>query len=564
MAHIKKTILSAVIIIFVFFAHPVFCISQITESQVDAKLQQVSLFKNGLGFFTSQITCPANKETFSFVPAAAPCHGTFWLSNPVQVHLENLTVEKVETEKATEAVTIEELLRANTGKTVSISFDDKGESTIVGVIKSFAQNRRTQLPAPYNLESIDYSRNRTGRGYSGNIYTSNFMMMETDTGTVVVNPQTVRRIDFIKDEPNKTFTSKVKSVRVKVKIAKPADGQKLQISYLGKGITWAPSYVIDITDDDNAVLSAKALIINEVCDLNNVKIQLITGFPHLQFSDVVSPLAMKENLSQFLNSLNRGQSERVAAVASNVMSQSVRFDESPFPGSTMPAYGASKAGKASEDLFFYPIESVSLSKSATGYVPLFTESVPYSHIYRWQIPDNLDSQNRYQNNRQATEKKEEVVWHCLRLKNTTKVPWTTAPAEITKDDLILGQDTLNYTPMSTKATVRITRAISVKAEQLELETDRKRDALRSYGYHYDLITIDGKLSATNFLDKAVELEITKTLSGEVKTSEPEAEIEKLAHGLRSMNGIKKLTWTIKLDSGQSRQLSYIYEVYVRR
>ena len=48
--------------------------------------------------------------------------------------------------------------------------------------------------------------------------------------------------------------------------------------------------------------------------------------------------------------------------------------------------------------------------------------------------------------RDSRNQKQEEVWHCIRLENTGKTPWTTAPAETVKDGLIIGQDTLNYTP----------------------------------------------------------------------------------------------------------------------
>jgi len=41
-------------------------------------------------------------------------------------------------------------------------------------------------------------------------------------------------------------------------------------------------------------------------------------------------------------------------------------------------------------------------------------------------------------------------------------------------------------------------------------------------------------------------------------------IEKQARGLRRMNGEAKLTWTIDLGPGEHKNLSYTYEVYVRR
>ena len=236
------------------------------------------------------------------------------------------------------------------------------------------------------------------------------------------------------------------------------------------------------------------------------------------------------------------------------------------PAPVMPEYGIPKEGQTAEDLFLYPVENVQLRKGETGYYPLFTESVAFKHIYLWEIPDYVDEEERYYYDRRRREKPEpqEDVWHCLRMENDTRVPWTTAPAETVKEGLILGQDILKYTPRKGEATLRITKAVSVKAEQTELEVARKREAARFYGDYFDLITVDGKLSVTNFQPKAITLEITKTLSGEVKASEPAAVIEKQARGLRRMNGIVNLTWTIELGPGERKDLSYKYEVYVRR
>jgi hypothetical protein len=282
---------------------------------------------------------------------------------------------------------------------------------------------------------------------------------------------------------------------------------------------------------------------------------------------------MKENLAQFLQALIKGQSEQREVAA--VMSQSTEYGygrrmRGGMGGDLyqppMPAYGAAESGRIAEDLFLYPVENVHLAKGEVGYLPLFTESVPYSHIYKWDIPDYVNEQEnyRYDQRRGGQSEREEQVWHCVRLENTTSVPWTTAPAQTVKEGMILGQDTLGYTPVKDKATLRITQAVSVKAEQLELEIERKRDAARLYGHHYDLVTVEGKLSVTNFQDKAITLEITKTLSGEVKSSQPEAKIEALARGLRRMNGVRKLTWTIVLEPGEEKKLDYIYDVYVRR
>ena len=439
-------------------------------------------------------------------------------------------------------------------------FDDE---QIIGVIKHFADDRKGPEPKPYGPGGAEVARVNY-RGAS--LAQSRLVIIGTDKGEVCIDPYSVKKVEFPGGKAEKRFARKKKSMEVGVKLGAAAAGKKLTVSYLAKGITWAPSYIVDITEGDEARISAKAAVINEVCELDDVTVQLITGFPNLQFADVVSPLAKKENLGQFLAALAKGQSEieRRGVMYNVAMQRAGAFEDMGAPVS-MPAYGAAEAGKVAEDLFLYPVEDVRLGKGEVGYLPLFTESVPYKHIYKWEIPDYVNEEDRYFYGRRGQEREAvEEVWHCLRMENKTKVPWTTAPAEIVKEGLILGQDTLDYTPAEGETTVKITQAVGVKAEQVELEIERKRDAARLYGNHYDLVTVEGKLSVRNFQAKAITLEITKTLSGEVKSSEPEAKIESLARGLRRMNAVRELTWKVELGAGERKELNYLYEVYVRR
>jgi hypothetical protein len=561
MERIKKSLILTVVMNSVLFVHPAYAVSEPAPPKADVQLQQVALFKNGLGFFVSEVTVPEKQNSFRVVPLVAASHGTYWVSYPPKVKLESLTAKEVDSKELVEAITIPELLRANVGCKVRLYFPEKEKPIIEGTIKYFAEDRERPRPNPYTPGRVADS----GRSYIPQPFQSRLVVLDTDDGEVAIEPHNVRKIEFLGGEAKRSFEQKKKVVELQVRLGGRASRKALTVSYLAKGVTWAPSYIVDITDDEKARVSAKAVVINEVCDLDDVTIQLVTGFPHLQFADVVSPLALKENLAQFLQSLVKGESERGRpGVMSQVMYQRADYSRSSTP--IMPAYGAAETGKVAEDLFLYPVENVHLKKGQVGYLPLFTESVPYKHIYQWKIPDYVNEEERYSYDRRREQEREpdEEVWHCLRLENTGKIPWTTAPAETVKEGLILGQDTLKYTPAKGETTLRITRAMSVKAEQLELETERKRDAAQLYGRRYDLITVEGKLSVTNFQPKAITLEITKTLSGEVKSSQPKAKIETLARGLRRMNAVKKLTWTIKLKPGEHKQLGYIYDVYVRR
>ncbi|MHC4759179.1 MAG: hypothetical protein ACYTE8_11025, partial [Planctomycetota bacterium] len=144
--------------------------------KVEPDIKQVSLFKNGLGFFISEVRCPDEKE-FSFVPCAAATHGTLWVSYPEGVELESLVGKEVEVEKTVEAITIQELLRANVGKEVILALDVKEEATIRGRLKSFALERPRPEPRPYSPGMGD---NRRSGGYMPPSVQASLVIIESD------------------------------------------------------------------------------------------------------------------------------------------------------------------------------------------------------------------------------------------------------------------------------------------------------------------------------------------------------------------------------------------------
>jgi hypothetical protein len=569
MERVKKSTILIVAISSVLLLRPVCGTAKAQTPRVDTRFKQVALFKNGLVFFVSEAVVPADEARFTIIPAGRACHGTFWISHPSTMKLEAITAREIKSQEFVDAMTIVDMLSANVGGSVRLLCRGR-EKMVEGRIIYVARDRKENETRTYSPAWGGYG----DRGDMPSSIRSGLMIVETDSGEVCVDPANVEKVEFVDGKAKKDVRSDSKSMQLEVKMGAPAGGKKLTISYLAKGITWAPSYIVDIADGDKARISAKAVVINEVCDLNDVTIQLVTGVPHLRFAEVVSPVAWRQSLGLFLQSLAWAQSdrERLEGVMGQIVGGYGGYGGG-YAGlmggeqtSVMPEYGLPEKGQTAEDLFLYPVKNVQLRKNETGYYPLFTESVPFKHIYLWEIPDYVDEEERYYYDRRRRDRREpqEEVWHCLRIENTTRIPWTTAPAETIKEGLILSQDTLKYTPQKGKTTLRITKAVSVKAEHTELEIARKREELRLYGDYFDLITVEGKLSVTNFQQKAITLEITKTLSGNVKASEPQAAIEKQARGLRRMNGISKLTWTIELGPGESRNLSYKYDVYIRR
>ncbi len=529
-------------------------------AEAPTRLERVALFKNGLGFFVAESKMPDAAGPVVMGPYPAAAHGTFWVAYPAAVKLDGLVAKEALTRESVEAITVAELLRANVGKKVRVYLSE--DEVIEGKIAHFPEDRQPSEAQPLR---------RAAMPWPPTVGPAQLVLIETAEGTTAIAPFSVRRVDFPDKDVARSFDTETEAVQLHAHLEKPAPDRILTATYLAKGITWAPSYMVDVSDPDKARLSAKATIINEAADLDDVQVALITGFPNLRFADVLTPLALKESLAEFLQSLGRGESRPEGAQPA-VVTQNVFYGGvGGFGGGAMasrepsatPDYRAAAAGQTAEDLFLYPLKNVRLQKGEVGYYPLFTESVPYKHIYQWDIPDYLIEEDPYRQRQGEQRERPEEVWHSLRLENTTKVPWTTAPAETVHNSQILGQDILSYTPAGGETTLRITQAVSVKAEQAEVETARERNAAQFYSRAYDLVSVEGRLSVKNFQEKSIALEITKRLSGEVKSSTPKADIEKVARGLRGVNPSNVLTWTLELEPGQTQEIAYAYDVYVR-
>jgi hypothetical protein len=523
-------------------------------------LARVTLFKNGFGFFVGQAALPADQDGMSFLLPVVPAQGTFWLSHPPDVNLVSVTAEKVKSEgQRLEAITIPEILKANVGKRVRITIEKK---QVTGRIQGFTQDRRLPRILPYAAGVSDAAMDRPEVWPP---IETGLLLLDVSSGTLTLDPQTIQHVAFPDGDVQRHFARTIDAVAIHVRTEAPARQQALTASFLAKGIAWTPSYLVDIRGQGKALLSAKALIVNEACDLNDVEVQLATGFPRLQFVDVRSPIGMKEPLDQFLAAMGAGEQDQFQVrPKAYAMAATARMGFARGATDVAPDYGAAQAGATAEDLFLYPAGRISLPRDQVAYIPLFTEPVPYEDLYECNIPDTVDEAGQFLfRGDQPDGNREQEVWHSLRLENTTQAPWTPAAAEAIRENMIVGQAQMPYTAAGDKATLRISRSADVSVEQEESEVERKQGVRQLYEVYYDLVTVKGEVALTNFKKQAVAVEVKKTLSGEVVSTDPQAKVEKLAAGIQKINGLRRLTWTIELPPGQTQKATYTYEVYVR-
>jgi hypothetical protein len=534
----------------------------------DAKLriERIALFKNGLGFFTSDATLPENAKTVRFGQLPVPSFGTFWVGYPKDVKVRSLVTSMEDWEEKFPVQSIGQLLQANAGRKVTLRTGPEDKDVVEGTVVSWVTE--TEVPEPPNPYFMEIRRRQDpNRRYVSGVLSGNVLLIKTDKGTIALNAGSITRADFGGSDIITSVPTIQKLPSIRMELDRPANGKKVSISYLARGVTWAPSYLIDLSDVKTARFSAHALVVNELADFKNVKLDLVTGFPNIKFGEVLSPIAMSESLADFLNSLASGRTEAARGRREMLTQQAVlmnvpvfdAFETPPIPG-----YSTVAEGLVSEDLFLYPVDDFTLKRGETAWIPLFTAEMPYKHIYTWKIGDFLDKEDRYRAEAERADGKiAEEVWHSCRLVNNLKMPLTTAAAEFVKDGAFTGQDVCYYTAPGAETTIRINRAMNVLAEEAEVEVERRRNAATFYGYQYDLVKVRGELKLRSRIDKPVNVEVTKELSGEILETLPDAKDVQTAKGLKQVNPKHVLTWEIELKSGDEQKLSYLYQVYIR-
>jgi len=536
------------------------------SAETELRVERVALFKNGLGFFMTGGTLPEDATTVRIGQLPVPAYGTFWVGYSADVQLRRLVTSLEDVVERRPVASMARLLEANAGARVVLRTGTGDQDVVEGVIhKSVLQAEPPEAPSPYVMDIRRPSGTYGPYGYQppgGNI-----VLVETAAGLVAVNVGSVVRADFAGNKIADAATFSLKRPCISVELAQPSENGRISVSYLARGITWCPSYQLDLSDAEQAAVTARALVINEVADLEDVDLDLVTGFPHMKFAEVLSPMAMSQSLAEFLKSLASGRTEG-RRDAHLMRQQAVMSNVAAFGGPEgvpLPEYPTAAEGMVSEDLFLYPAGKFSLRRGDTAYVPLFTAKMPYRHIYTWKIEDSLDTEDQYrrQQDQPGDGPVAEEVWHCCRLRNTLEMPLTTAAAEFVSVGQFVGQDVCYYTAPGAETTIRINRAMNILAEEAEYEVERKRNAADFYGYRYDLVKVRGELRLRSRLDKAVAVEITKELSGEVLENPAAAKDVTTAKGLKKVNPRHVLTWEIDLVPGDEQTLSYVHQLYVR-
>lgn len=534
-------------------------------SDTDLKPVSIATFKNGLAFVVREgsVKLASGEARIPFVPMATL--GSLWVApNDPGTSIEELVAYRSNETKSTAVGSVEQLLTANPGKVVTVTY---GNKEYTGEIVGLRDTERKEVPGN---ESENELRPVTVQPEP------QFLLLKSEgklvalslggIGTVSFPPDAILRVDH---------TEQVKALRLRVKGAN--DHANLTMGYLEKGIGWTPSYLVSLKDEKTAELTLQAVVTNDAEDIRNADVFFVVGVPNFAYADIPSPMALEQSLAELMKDAEGGMGARRSSFSNALTGQFQAGIGSGVGGGI--GSGASGdfssvvsdlVGAPEEDLFLYSHGGTTLKRGERATYNVFSASVPIEHLYQWNIPDTsrVDAFNNIQNNATSENTPDgstmNSVWHSIRMKNSTKFPWTSAPGLVISGTKPVAQDTLPYAPRGASSTLRITIATDVRASQQELEVDRKMSVPLRSSNNFDLVTVEGTLKLENYKPKDIHLIIHKSLRGEVTSMTNNGKAEKIAHGIASDNPASLISWDLTLKAAEKEEITYRYKVFVRR
>ncbi|MCU0451399.1 MAG: hypothetical protein MUC97_16415 [Bernardetiaceae bacterium] len=487
---------------------------------------QVALFKNGTSFYSKNLTLEA-KQGFAQLPQVPRAtFGTFWVGAEGNA-VRRLATEKVARVQKRAATGLADLLPNLLGQKVSL---------VVALGEDTQTLEGTLLAGNAALLSL-----RTAQG-----------VVSLPLGQVLMCTSA--------EAPNYQHTTTDSAHVLRIDFANPAASQPVSLAYLQNGLSWVPTYRLDLTDPQTASVALFAEVLNDAEGLENAQLNFVVGVPNFAYSYLASPLAQGNTVEMFINQLNRnsnnyysGRMGRADITRQSMANLAADLDDGDATTTV--------AGET-EDLYFYPAQKASLPKGGRAFFPILTAKSPYEHVYEVSLPAANESSPR------ADQAEPLPVWHSISLQNTSSQPWTTGAAFLSRQQnghsLPLGQDKLTYTPPGAKVKVRLTTSPNVVVKTEETETTRKEAGKLRDGYFYDLVTVEAKIQLRSYKSEPIKLVMDRYVEGEPLRSDLAWKTDKLVSRQTGYSLPHRLGWETELKPGEARTVTYSYQMYVRR
>jgi hypothetical protein len=536
--------------------------------ETELKTTAVAAFKNGLAFVVKQGDARLEAGVGNLAPVPNATLGSLWIApNDTGASLDEIVSRRYKISGQQNLTVLSDVLLANAGKVVTIVDNNEKEHT--SEIVGFRQAERPGAGSPSLPNASEDTVYPTAVPLVPSHVGLEFLLLKSEGKILALYFRNIARV-ILPNDPilQQTQEEEHKTLRFKIKGA--TGHANLTMGYLEHGLGWTPSYLVSLQDDKTAQITMQAVLVNDAEDLRDSDLFFVVGVPNFAYANVPSPMALQQSLLEFMQAASR-KDEANARYANPLTGQMtiggvVDLDAAAEPSLTSTI--EELQGTQEEDLFLYSRKNVTLGRGERATYNVFSQGVSYEHVYEWNLEEQsrVDGFGNAQNNSNSgvdRSTKKDDIWHALRLKNTTKFPWTSAPAMVISGTKPLSQDTVPYTPKGAASSLRLTVATDIRASHEENEVERQKDVQRRRNHNYDEVTIEGTLTVKNYKNKEVHLSIADRVRGNLESQTDGGKATKLAEAIAVDNPLSRLTWEVTLNAGEEKVIKYRYKVWLR-
>jgi hypothetical protein len=505
------------------------------ETVAKSKIVSVGLFKNGLAVVKRAVLID-KAGVYRLDASPEPVHGSFWIESSAKVEA---AVKMRDVEMPLHAEGGMRLQQDLAGKTVTLTFRNDKLGQVTGTLVKLAKPTPPEgMTAPERP-----------------VYES-FLVLKTAKGRLYVNPADVMMIQT--DDADDKIVQR-KPVLV-LTVEKSAKKPTIYVSYLTNGLAWAPSYHVDISNPKTLAIEMAAVIRNEMADLEDAEIKLISGFPSVEFANVTSPLSAHTNWTKFFQEIAaRGSSGQDAMLSQVSLSNNITINRPDFIIRPRIDLGATPAGEG-VDLHFESIGKRSLLRDEALSLTIGKAKADYERVIEWTVGTSAVSR-KYAGGR---EQHKNEMWDVLLFKNPFQFPMTTAPALVVEGDRFNGQRTAYWTNVGEEASLKITRSLSVRALSLEQEDSKPNERVVVDDKNYTKVHLKGELVMSNHRKQAIKLHVRHSIRGAISEIDGAPKRTTREDSLEDVNRVHDVVWVVTLNPGEEKKLTYKNSVLVYR
>ncbi len=541
------------------------------------EIKRIAVFKNGYVFTYREGETPTQNGWAYTTETPIGVLGTVWgYSQTPNVRVNQLLASQTDNNSTEKVGNVADVLLANEGAKVRITTTTYEKDVPRVLSGTYTLLKPSNPPIPTN-------------SYQENLATNNLsnltVALQTETGTLIFPASMIQMIEIsVQPKTDKPKMSKENRLAIKTEGAKDGQNITLGLAALERGIRWIPAYRVEVKGEPikEAKLELEASIINELADLKGSEVNFVVGVPSFLFQESISPLSMNSAFAGVSGYFQSGAGGNRRDSYSNAIASQVSYREDEVerttgsiirPNDASPTSGIEEQGTSfsAEQLFLYKTDQLDLKKGERASLRLFSLTVPASEVFEWTITDPPQTAQSYQDYNNSNNRLPSLqdlsgkIWYALKLKNTTGMPWTTAPAMSFREWKPLGQNIMTFTPIGGENILRITPATEVIGSHNLEEKERVQKQLTYSGstYTFDLITVEGTIKLKNIKKTPVEVVLTRNLVGEVLSATDNGAITKEGLNLQAINPNSNIKWNLTIPGGE-KEIRYTYKIFVRR